>query len=210
LFELSIRFLREEIQRTEAIGARYLVLHPGSHVGAGEQEGLLRIVEGINEIVTKDQKVYIALEMMSGKGSELNYRFEHTAFILDKVKHQEKLVVCMDTCHMHDAGYDIVNAFDEVLEEFDSIVGVEKLKLFHINGSLNSRGSKKDRHANIGAGSDNPKGRDHIGYDALRYIVHHEAAKDKPCILETPWLDKNTNLYREEIASLRLTKTQLG
>ena len=203
LFELSIRFLRQEIERTEAIGSKYLNIHPGSHVGIGEKEGLLRIVEGLNEVITKEQNVYLALEMMAGKGSELNYTFEQTAFIIEKVKESQKLVVCLDTCHVHDAGYDIVNSFDDVMEEFDNIVGLEKLKLFHINGSLNPRGSKKDRHANIGAGEENPKGRDHIGYDALRYIVHHEVAKDKPCILETPWLDKKTNLYKEEIASLR-------
>jgi len=203
LFELSIRFLREEIERTEAIGSKYINIHPGSHVGMGERAGLDRIVEGLNEVLTKEQEVFIALEMMAGKGSELNHSFEQTAYLIDKVKLSDKLVVCMDTCHMHDAGYDIVNSFDEVLLEFDRLVGLDRLKLFHINGSLNPRGAKKDRHANIGAGPDNPKGRDFIGYEAIRYIVHHEVAKGKPCILETPWLDKKTNLYKEEIAALR-------
>lgn len=203
-FGLAVDFLRKEIERTEAIGSKYIILHPGSHVGTGEDVGLDRIVEGLNEVITKDQNVIITLELMAGKGSELNYKFEHTAYLLEKVKHNGKLAVCFDTCHVHDAGYDIVNNFDGVMEEFDKIVGLDWLKVFHINGSLNPRGAKKDRHANIGAGDDNPKGRDHIGFDAIHYIVHHETVKGKPCILETPWLDKNTNLYKEEISKLRM------
>lgn len=203
LFKLSVEFLQKEVSRAEAMGGKYLVLHPGAHVGEGEEKGLKRIAEGLNEVMSKGQSIYIALETMSGKGSELNYKFEHTAILLEKVKYPEKLVVCFDTCHTHDAGYDIINDFDGVLESFDKIIGLKRLQLFHINGSLNPRGSRKDRHANIGAGADNPRGIDHIGLEALRYIVHHEVAQDKPCILETPWLDKKTNLYREEIALLR-------
>lgn len=203
LFKLSVDFLQKEIIRTSALGSNYITLHPGSHVGSGEEVGIKRIVEGLNEVISRDQEIYIALETMAGKGSELNYKFEHTARILDQVKCSDKIVVCFDTCHTHDAGYDIVNDFDGVMESFHRLIGLDRLHLFHINGSLNKRGSKKDRHANIGAGEDNPKGRDHIGFKALHYIVHHEVAKDKPCILETPWLDKKTNLYREEIALLR-------
>jgi len=203
-FSLAIEFLRKEIERTEAIGSKYIVLHPGSHVGSGEDVGLSRIVEGLNEVITKDQNVIVTLELMAGKGSELNYKFEHTAYLLDKIRHNDKLAVCFDTCHVHDSGYDIVNNFDQVIDEFDKIVGLDLLKVFHINGSLNPRGSKKDRHANIGADDNNPRGRDHIGFDAIHYIVHHETVKGKPCILETPWLDKKTNLYKEEIARLRI------
>ncbi|WP_026476642.1 deoxyribonuclease IV [Alkaliphilus transvaalensis] len=202
-FNMSVDFLKQEVARTEAIGSKYIVIHPGAHVGSGEGEGLKRISYGLNEVISKDQDVLIALEIMAGKGSELNYKFEHTASLLEQVTHSDKLVVCFDTCHAHDAGYDIVNDFDGVMESFDKIVGLDKLKIFHINGSLNPRGSKKDRHANIGATEDNPKGKDHIGLEAIRYIVHHEVAQGKPCILETPWLDKKTNLYREEIALLR-------
>ncbi|MCC5912201.1 MAG: deoxyribonuclease IV [Clostridiaceae bacterium] len=202
-FGLGVEFLRKEIVRTEAIGSDYIVLHPGSHVGSGEEVGLNRIAEGLNEVLSKEQSTFVALELMAGKGSELNYKFEHTAFILDKVKHNEKLVVCLDTCHVHDAGYDIINSFDEVMEEFDKVIGLDRLQVLHINGSLNPKGSKKDRHANIGADEENPKGKDHIGFKALHYIVHHDVAKNKPCILETPWLDKKTNLYKEEIEMLR-------
>ncbi|SDK95857.1 deoxyribonuclease IV [Natronincola ferrireducens] len=202
-FGLGVEFLQKEILRTEVIGSSYIVLHPGSHVGSGEEVGLNRIVEGLNEAIRPDQSCFIALELMAGKGSELNYKLEHTAYLLDKVKYNDKLVVCLDTCHVHDAGYDIINGFDDMMEEFDKIIGLDRLKVLHINGSLNPRGARKDRHANIGAGEDNPKGKDHIGFDALRYIVHHEVAKDKPCILETPWLDKKTNLYKQEIAMLR-------
>lgn len=203
LFNLSIEFLQAEITRTEAIGSQYIVIHPGSHVGTGEERGLNRIIEGLNEIITRGQKPYVVLELMAGKGTELHYDFSHTAKILDKVHYNEKLAVCFDTCHVHDAGYDILYNFDGVMEEFDKIVGVERIKIFHINGSLNPAGAKKDRHANIGASDGNPKGKDYIGFDALHYIVHHELAKGKPCILETPWLDKKTNLYKEEISKLR-------
>ncbi|GAB6085266.1 deoxyribonuclease IV [Alkaliphilus crotonatoxidans] len=203
LYKMSVEFLQKEVARAEVMGGKYLVLHPGSHVGEGEAQGLKRIAEGLNEVITKDQHIYIALETMAGKGTELNYKFEHTAFLLEKIKYHEKLVVCFDTCHTHDAGYDIVNDFDGVLDSFDRIIGLNRLQLFHINGSLNRCGARKDRHANIGAGPDNPRGIDQIGLKALRYIVHHEIARNKPCILETPWLDKKTNLYREEIALLR-------
>ncbi len=202
-FKMSIEFLKKEILRTEAMGSNYIVIHPGAHVGSGEEEGLKRISEGLNQVIEKDQKVFITLETMAGKGTELNYCFEHTAYILEQVKYNEKLAVCFDTCHVHDAGYDIINDFDGVMESFDKIIGLERLKVFHINGSLNKRGAKKDRHANLGATEENSKGKDYIGVDAIKYIVHHEVAKGKPCILETPWLDKKTNLYKEEIALLR-------
>ncbi|QUH25658.1 deoxyribonuclease IV [Serpentinicella alkaliphila] len=207
-FKLAVDFLTREIERTEAIGSKHIILHPGSHVKTGEDVGLARIIEGLNEVIYKEQKVKITLELMAGKGTELNYDFNHTAAIFNGVIHGDKLAVCFDTCHVHDAGYDIINNFDGVLEEFDKIVGLDRLEVFHINGSLNPRGARKDRHANIGAGLDNPKGLDHIGYDALHYIVNHEFVKDKPCILETPWIDKNTNLYKEEIAMLKAEKSK--
>jgi len=119
-FQMSVDFLRQEIVRTEAMGSKYIVIHPGAHVGTGEEKGLERIIEGLNEAMSKDQTVSIALEMMAGKGSELNYRFEHTAKIIEKIKVPEKISVCFDTCHTHDAGYDIVNNFDGVMEEFDT------------------------------------------------------------------------------------------
>ena len=111
--------------------------------------------------------------------------------------------VCFDTCHTNDSGYDIVNNFDKVIDEFDNIIGLDRLKVFHINGSLNPIGAKKDRHANIGADKTNPKGMDYIGFDAINYIVHHEKTAGRPFILETPWISKTENLYKQEIARLR-------
>jgi deoxyribonuclease-4 len=140
---------------------------------------------------------------MAGKGSEVGRNFEELAQIIELVEKQHKIGICFDTCHTHDSGYDIIDAFDDTIGLFDKILGLDRLKVFHINGSLNPRGAKKDRHANLGAGEDNPRGHDYIGKDALYYIVHHEAAKDRPIILETPWLDSNTNLYKEEITFLR-------
>lgn len=198
-FELGVNFLRSEIDRTEAIGAKQIVLHPGAHVGAGAEEGIKKIVEGLNEVLKGDEKVQIALETMAGKGSECGRAFEELAMIIDSVHHNEHLSVCFDTCHTHDAGYNIVEDFDGVLESFDKIIGIDRLKVLHINDSKNERGMRKDRHENIGFG--------HIGFDALSYIVHHPQLADVPKILETPFVgeDKNNKKapYRHEIDMLR-------
>jgi deoxyribonuclease IV len=198
-FELGVNFLRSEIERTEALGAKQIVLHPGAHVGAGEEAGIKKIIEGLNEVLEKDQNVQIALETMAGKGSECGKSFEELAQIIDGVTHNEKLSVCFDTCHTHDAGYDIVNDFDGVLNEFDKIIGLDRLKVLHINDSKNERGSRKDRHENIGFGK--------IGFKALNYIVHHPQLTDIPKILETPYVgeDKNNKKppYKFEIEMLR-------
>ncbi|WP_110926887.1 deoxyribonuclease IV [Bacillus massiliglaciei] len=198
-FELGVNFLRSEIDRTEAIGARQIVLHPGAHVGAGSEVGIKRIIEGLNEVLTSDDKVQIALETMAGKGSECGRSFEELAMIIDGVTHNEKLSICMDTCHIHDAGYNVVEDFDGVLNEFDKVVGIDRIKVLHINDSKNERGARKDRHENIGLG--------HIGFDALSYVVHHPQLMDIPKILETPFVgeDKNSKKppYRFEIEMLR-------
>lgn len=198
-FALGVEFLRSEIERTEAIGAKQIVLHPGAHVGAGSEAGIRKIIEGLNEVLTREQTVQIALETMAGKGSECGRSFEELAQIIDGVTHNEKLSVCFDTCHTHDAGYNIVDDFDGVLQEFDRIIGLDRLKVLHINDSKNSRGSRKDRHENIGFG--------HIGFAALNYIVHHPQLADIPKILETPYVgeDKNNKKppYKHEIAMLR-------
>lgn len=197
-FELAVRFLKEEIERAEYIGVKNMVLHPGSYVDKDAEYGINRIAEGLNEVLHEGQKINIALETMAGKGSEVGRSFEEMAQIMDKVKQNEKLTVCFDTCHTHDAGYDIVEDFDGVMEEFDRIVGLDRLALFHINDSKNFRGDRKDRHAPLGAGL--------IGFDAIDYIVHHEAARNKPVLLETPWIGidkKNTYpMYEVEIALL--------
>lgn len=198
-FRLGVDFLRSETERTEAIGAKQIVLHPGAHVGAGADAAIEKIIEGLNEVLTPEQDVQIALETMAGKGSECGRTFEELAKIIDGVTHNEKLSVCFDTCHTHDAGYDVKNDFDGVLEEFDRIIGLDRLKVLHINDSKNERGARKDRHENIGFG--------HIGFEALNYIVHHPQLEDIPKILETPYVgpDKKNRKppYKLEIAMLQ-------
>ena len=198
-FELGVTFLQEEIKRTAALEATQIVLHPGAHVGAGVDAGIARIVEGLNEVLTDEQPVQIALETMAGKGSEIGRTFDELARIIDGVTHNERLSVCLDTCHVHDAGYNIVEDFDGVLNEFDKIVGIDRLKVLHKKKKKNVRGAAKDRHENIGFGE--------IGFDALKYIVHHPQLMHLPKILETPYVGadaKNKKApYKIEIAMLR-------
>ncbi|MFS2171884.1 deoxyribonuclease IV [Priestia megaterium] len=198
-FELGVDFLTSEIQRTHALGAKQIVLHPGAHVGAGADAGIQQIIKGLNEVLTADQEVQIALETMAGKGTECGRSFEEIAQIIDGVTHNEKLSVCFDTCHVHDAGYDIVQDFDGVLNEFDKTVGIQRIKVLHINDSKNVCGARKDRHENIGFGE--------IGFGALNYIVHHPAFIEVPKILETPYVgeDKKNKKapYQLEIDMIR-------
>lgn len=198
-FELGVEFLTSEIERTQSLGARQIVLHPGAHVGAGVEKGTERIIEGLNEVLNKDQTVNIALETMAGKGTEIGRSFDEIARIIDGVHYNDKLTVCLDTCHIHDAGYDIVSDFEGVLTEFDKIIGLDRIKVIHVNDSKNERGASKDRHENIGFG--------HIGFDPLNYIVHLDRFKDIPKILETPYVgeDKKNRKspYKEEIAMLK-------
>ncbi len=183
-FKLGVDFLRLEIERSEALGfAKQIVLHPGAHVGAGSEAGIAKIIEGLNEVITPHQNVQIALETMAGKGSECGRTFEELAQIISGVTHNEKLSVCFDTCHTHDAGYDVISDFDGVLEQFDKIIGMDRLKVLHINDSKNERGTHKDRHENIGFGK--------IGFDALSYIVHHPQLEVVPKILETPYVGED-------------------
>lgn len=201
-FGFAIEFLYQEIQRAEALGATQITLHPGAHVGAGVDAGIAQIVKGLNEVLTKEQTVQIALETMAGKGTELGRSFEELAQIIDGVTLNEKLSVTLDTCHTHDAGYAIKEDFDGVLEEFDRIIGLDRLKVLHINDSKNVRGAGKDRHANIGYGE--------IGFEALNKIVHHPALTDIPKILETPYVgeDKKNKKapYKHEIAMFKQQK----
>ncbi|MCH7321104.1 deoxyribonuclease IV [Solibacillus sp. MA9] len=198
-FELGVNFLQEEIKRTAALEATQIVLHPGAHVGAGVDAGIAKIVEGLNEVLSQDYPVQIALETMAGKGTEIGRNFEELARIIDGVTNNERLSICMDTCHIHDGGYDIVNDFDGVLNEFDKTIGLDRLKVLHINDSKNVRGAAKDRHENIGFGE--------IGFDTLKYIVHHPQLMHLPKILETPFVgsDAKNKLapYKHEIAMLR-------
>jgi deoxyribonuclease-4 len=198
-FQLGVDFLQSEIERTAALEATQIVLHPGAHVGAGVDAGIARIVEGLNEVLAQDYPVQIALETMAGKGTEIGRSFDEIARIIDGVTNNDRLSVCLDTCHVHDAGYDIVNDFDGVLNEFDKTVGIDRIKVLHINDSKNVRGASKDRHENIGFGE--------IGFEALNYIVHHEQLMHIPKILETPFVGsdaKNKNApYKHEIEMLR-------
>ncbi|MGN7940729.1 deoxyribonuclease IV [Virgibacillus sp. 6R] len=198
-FELGVNFLHSEIERTQAIGAKQIVLHPGAHVGAGADVGIKTIIQGLNEVLEQNQEVQIALETMAGKGSECGRTFDELAKIIDGVTHNQHLSVCFDTCHTHDAGYDIVGDFDGVLKEFDSIIGLDRIKVLHINDSKNPMGARKDRHENIGFG--------HIGFKALNQIVHHPALMDVPKILETPFVGEDKKYkkppYKFEINMLR-------
>ena len=203
IYELALSFLTTEIQRTQALGSSYIVLHPGSYTDKDVDYGINRIADGLNQILHPDMNLFVCLETMAGKGTEIGRNFEELAQIIEKVERNEKIGICFDTCHTHDSGYDIINNFDGVLDEFDKIIGLDRLKVFHINGSLNPRGSQKDRHANINATEENPRGKDYIGFDAIYHIVHHPIAQGKPLILETPWLNNTTNLYKEEISMLR-------
>lgn len=203
-FELAVEFLAKEIERTIACRSHTLILHPGAHVGAGTETGTAQIIKGLNEVLTKDMDCVIALETMAGKGSEIGRTFEELAAIYDGVKYNEKLRVCFDTCHTNDSGYDIVHHFDEVIEQFDQILGKDQIAVFHINDSKNPRGAAKDRHANIGFGE--------IGFDALSYIVHHKDFEQIPKILETPYLPDPENKkksyapYKYEIEMLKSKK----
>lgn len=203
IFDLATEFLTLELERTTAMGSDYLVLHPGAFTDKDAQYGINRIAEGLNMVLTDETKPFVCLETMAGKGTEIGRTFEELAQIIEKVELKDKIGICFDTCHTHDSGYNIVDNFDSVIKAFDQIIGLDRLKVFHINGSLNPQGASKDRHANIGASEDNPRGKDFIGKEALKYIVQHPAARNRPVILETPWLDKKTNLYKEEIAFLR-------
>ncbi len=178
-YSLAVDFLAQELVRTQAMGCSTLILHPGSHVGAGTQAGLKCIIEGLNEVLSQPSDVCIALETMAGKGSEIGRSFEEIAAIYDGVRFPERLRVCFDTCHVHDAGYDIVNDPDGVLGQFDRIIGKEQIAVFHINDSKNERGAAKDRHSDIGEGF--------IGFSPLYRIVHHPDFLNVPKILETPW-----------------------
>ncbi|WMT40954.1 deoxyribonuclease IV [Paenibacillus sp. D2_2] len=203
VFSHSIAFMRDEMDRTGALGSKQIVMHPGSHVGEGVGKGLHKIIEGLNEVLTRHEKVQISLETMAGKGTECGVRFEELARIIDGVTYNESLSICLDTCHVHDAGYDIVHDFDGVLDQFDRIIGLNRLKVLHINDSKNERGCRKDRHENIGHGF--------IGLHALDYIVHHPELSNLPKLLETPSIGpikyKNPP-YKHEIALLRRELTE--
>lgn len=195
-FDFNVRFLKEEIFRAQNLGVEKIVLHPGSHVGFGEEVGIKNIIDSLNTTLTEDSKVIICLETMAGKGSELGKSFEELKSIIDGVKLKDKIGVCMDTCHLNDAGYDLSD-FDSILNEFDNIIGLNYLKVIHINDSKNIMGAHKDRHDNIGVGN--------IGFDNLIKIIYHDKLKGIPKILETPYVEQNPP-YKEEIEMIKSKK----
>lgn len=177
--DFSVSFLKQEISRAEKLGISKIVLHPGSHVGAGIEVGLNNIIDSLNMALNKDTKVKICIETMAGKGTELGINFDQIKTIIDGVKENDKLLVCLDTCHLNDAGYD-VSKFDEILDEFDHKIGINKIGCIHVNDSKNIIGSHKDRHENIGLGT--------IGFDNLINVIYNPRIKDVPKILETPYI----------------------
>ncbi|CCV64645.1 Endodeoxyribonuclease IV [Alteracholeplasma palmae J233] len=197
--EFGIFFLTEEVKRTAAMQVSQIVLHPGSAVGKDREQAIKWIAEGINQVFsnTKGLKVKIALETMAGKGNEVGKTFSELKSIIDLIEDKNRISVCFDTCHTHDAGYDIKNNFKDVIKEFDDIVGKQYISVFHINDSKNETNSHKDRHENIGFG--------HIGFDALMEVVYDEDFKDIPKILETPYVEDHAP-YKEEIEMIREKK----
>ncbi|RKD29067.1 deoxyribonuclease IV [Thermohalobacter berrensis] len=194
-WELAKRVIKEDMDRLEKIPCPYFVFHPGNHLGKGIEYGIERIAEGLNEIITGNENTMILLETMSGKGTEVGYKFEQIKGVIDKVKYSELLGVCLDTCHIYSAGYDIVNDLDNVLEEFDNIIGIDKLKAIHLNDSMKDFNSKKDRHEKIGEGT--------IGIEGIKNIIKHPQLKDVPFLLETP---NDVDGYESEIKLLKELK----
>ena len=199
-FEFSVNFLTEELERVNQLGIKYLVLHPGSHVGLGVEQGVANIVKGINETlenIKDSNNVIILLETMAGKGSEIGKTIEETKQIIEGIKDKKHIGVCLDTCHLNDAGYDM-SKFDEYLDLFEKEIGIDKIGCIHINDSKNDINSHKDRHENIGFGT--------IGFDNLISIIYNDRIKNIPKILETPYVDKKYPPYKYEIEMIRNKK----
>ena len=198
--DFGVNFLKQEIKRCEDLGISKLVLHPGSHVNNGKEVGLNTICKALNLVLDEETTVTICLETMAGKGSELGTTFEELKYIFDNVKLNNKLGVCLDTCHLNDSGYDVGN-FDLLLDEFDKIVGIDKIKCIHVNDSKNIKGSHKDRHENIGIGT--------IGFDNLINVIYNPRLDNIPKILETPWIKLEKDSYppyKFEIEMIRSKK----
>lgn len=190
--QFALETMRDDLMRMEYLPNNLYNFHPGSHVKQGTEVGIRQIIDLLNEILTPQQTTTVLLETMAGKGTEVGRTFEELRTILDGVTLSDKMGVCLDTCHIHDAGYDIIDDLDSVLDEFDRIIGLDRLKAIHMNDSLNERGSHKDRHAKIGEGK--------IGADALIRVINHPRLKGLPFFLETP---NELDGYAQEIAFLR-------
>jgi deoxyribonuclease-4 len=194
LYNMSKDIIINELRRTAGFGAKILVLHPGAHVGQGNETGIRALAETLNRVFKEDgTDVKIALETMSGKGSEIGITFQEIRKIIDLCEYKDRLGVCFDTCHTHDYGYNIKDV-DQVLKDFDEIVGLDRLLVIHVNDSKNPQGAHKDRHENLGYG--------YIGFDTINKIVHHPLLVNIPKILETPYIDEKPP-YKKEIGMLK-------
>ena len=192
VYEFACTVIREDVTRMDKLGIENLVFHPGSHTGIGAEAGIQNIIVGLDQAITGKENITVLLETMSGKGTEIGWRFEELKAIRDGVSHPERIGICLDTCHVLDGGYDIEHDLDGVLDEFDQVIGLSRLKAVHLNDSINGLGSHKDRHAKIGEGQ--------IGLDALVNVVCHPALEGIPFILETPNDDEG---WKREISLLR-------
>lgn len=190
--DFAVRTMADDLRRMEATPGNLYNFHPGSHVGQGVETGISFIAEMLNTVLNPDMTTTVLLETMAGKGSEVGSRFEELREIIDRTEHREKLGVCLDTCHVNDAGYDIVHDLDGVLTQFDKVIGLERLKAVHVNDSKNPLGAHKDRHEKIGEGT--------LGLDAIVHVMTHPALREKPFYLETP---NDLAGYAHEIALLR-------
>jgi len=193
-FEFSVDFLKQEVARCNQLGITKLVLHPGASVGLDREYAINNIIKGLNQILDNNYNVTICLETMSGKGTEVGKTFEELKQIIDGIENNQKIGVCLDTCHIHDAGYDITK-FDEVLDEFDKVIGLNYLKCLHINDSKNEKEAHKDRHENIGYG--------YLGFDNILSIIYNKRVLGLPMILETPYINKEHPPYKEEIEMIK-------
>lgn len=201
-FDFAVRFIAQEVQGVHNIGCKYLVLHPGSAVDSEREDALKQVARGINEIInlTPNARTVIAIETMAGKGNEVGRTFEEIKYIIDLVNDKTRVGVCLDTCHINDGGYDIVNNYEQVINDFNEIIGLDYLKVIHVNDSKNPLGAHKDRHENIGFGN--------IGFETVKRIFNDVRFIDIPKILETPYvasLDKKQNFppYKFEIAMIK-------
>lgn len=192
VYEFACTVIREDIARMDALGIEYLVFHPGSHTGIGVEEGSRNIVRGLDQAITGKENITVLLETMSGKGTEIGSRLEQLREIRNKTRHPEKIGICLDTCHIFAAGYDIIDHLEEVVEEFDHVLGLELLRAIHLNDSMMPFASYKDRHAAFGEGE--------IGWEALMKVVMHPALRDLPFYLETP---RDNSGHAKEIQQIR-------
>lgn len=197
--KFAVEFITKELKTMAKVGCKYMVLHPGAHMNNGTENGLRLISDSLKQILenTKDDNTYIAIETMAGKGSECCKTFEEIKTVIE-LTNNERVVVCFDTCHTHDGGYDLVNDYEGVLKEFDELIGLDKIKVIHLNDSLNVRGSHKDRHTNIGFGN--------IGFETLMKFVSDKRFKDVPKILETPYVKKGNESYAPYYYEIEMIK----